>query len=124
MKRFSVKPADLIAAALILAIGLALFILRDRSERVTASVSVNGEVLYTFDLGQIREETRITLPNGVELELCPGAIGFASSPCRGQDCVRFGRLTKPGQAAACLPNRTLITLTGAPASDVPDAVSY
>ena len=124
MKRFSCKPADLAVAVLILAVGLALLLFRDRSGSVTATVSVSGETLYVFMLKDVTEPSQITLPNGIVIELAPSAIRFVSSPCRGQDCVGFGWLSHAGQAAACLPYRTLITLSGQPAGQTPDALSY
>jgi hypothetical protein len=37
--------------------------------------------------------------------------------------VRCGVLTRAGQAAACVPNKTLVTLTGKPLKGAPDAIS-
>lgn len=41
-----------------------------------------------------------------------GGARVLSSPCPLKICVRAGRLERPGQVAACVPNRVAVTLTG------------
>ena len=122
-KRFFKKWDLAIIAALLLAAG-ALFLLRGGGGDTTAVIAVNGETLYEIDLKSVEEPYTLTLENGVSIGVAPGEIRFFASDCPGQDCVRCGALTKAGQAAACVPNQTLIALRGAPDKRAPDAVSY
>lgn len=121
---FRLKKADLfLLTALLLAAGV-LFLLRGGGQGATATVSVDGQTVYSFDLRTVGEPQTLALENGVTIEVSAGGIAFLSSDCRGQDCVNCGRLTKAGQAAACVPNKTLITLDGAKDKNAPDAISY
>ena len=124
LKKLHLKRADaILIAALLLASGI-LFLLRGRGGDVTAAVSVDGETLYTIALAEVAEPYTLPLENGVVLQVSPGGIRFLSSDCPGRDCVNCGLLTRPGQAAACIPNRTLVTLSGKAPKGAPDAISY
>lgn len=46
------------------------------------------------------------------VELDRGGARIASSPCPNQLCVKAGRISRPGQVAACLPNRVAVRLLG------------
>ena len=52
-----------------------------------------------------------------------GQVRFATSPCRNQVCVHSGWLSHSGDAAACLPNRVSIVLSGDGSAGV-DAMSF
>ncbi len=51
-----------------------------------------------------------------------GAVQVISSPCPEKICVKTGRISKPGQWIACLPNRVFISIRGR-RSEQPDAIS-
>ena len=123
IKRLQIKKGDLILIAVLLAAGLALLGLRGKNAAVTANVTVDGECLYEIDLTAVKTPYELPLDSGVTLYVSPGGICFLHSDCRGQDCVRCGVLRYAGQTAACLPNKTLVTLTGKPPAGAPDAIS-
>jgi hypothetical protein len=52
-----------------------------------------------------------------------GRVRFIRSPCRNQVCVHGGWLSHSGDAAACLPNRVSISLSGDAGAGL-DAVSF
>jgi hypothetical protein len=119
------KKADLVVIAVLLAAAAALFALRGGAKgALTARVSVNGETLYEIALNDVREPYDLTLPGGAVIRVEHGAAAFVSSPCRGQDCVRCGKLTRAGQMAACVPTKTLLYISGKPPAGAPDAISY
>ncbi|MBR5409450.1 MAG: NusG domain II-containing protein [Clostridia bacterium] len=89
---------------------------------LTARVTADGETLYEIDLGTVTEEQTLTLENGVVIALYPDGAKIVSSPCKGHDCVRAGKLTRAGQCAVCLPEKTVLLLTGAPGGG-PDAIT-
>jgi hypothetical protein len=52
-----------------------------------------------------------------------GRVRFAASPCRNKICVHAGWLQHGGDAAACLPNRVSIALSGDAGAGL-DAVGF
>ena len=118
------KKADAAVIAVLLLPALVLLLFTGRGKTPTAYVIEDGETLYEIRLGSVKEPYILELENGVTVSVAPGEIRFASSDCRGQDCVRCGVLTKAGQAAACVPNKTVIVLKGTSGKGAPDAVSY
>jgi len=51
-----------------------------------------------------------------------GSVRVVSSPCPEKICIKTGRISKPGQWIACLPNRVFISIRGR-RSEQPDAIS-
>ena len=107
-----VRPADLIVVAAVLAVAAVLWAVLAHLTGTTAQIVCGGEIVETVDLSAVKEAYDVTLDNGVVIRVEPGAICFAASGCANQLCVHTGRLTKAGQSAACLPNKTLIRITG------------
>jgi len=106
------RPADLIAAAVLLALAGGLWLFFGNRPGDTAQVIYDKEVLYTIDLSRVTEPYELRLDCGVTVAVEPGAISFADSDCANRLCVRTGKLTRAGESAACLPNKTLIRVTG------------
>ncbi len=76
-------------------------------------VERNGTELYRFDLGKQKGTQVIDLGGEYHVKLLvePGAISFQHSDCHDQICVRTGKLSKPGQAAVCLPAKISVRIT-------------
>jgi hypothetical protein len=51
-----------------------------------------------------------------------GGVRVISSPCPEKICIKTGKISKPGQWIACLPNRVFISIQGR-RSEQPDAIS-
>ena len=117
-----IRPADLIPIAVLLAAAGLLAAVFAGGNGATAEIVVEREIVTTVDLAAVKEPCSLTLENGVTVSVEPGAIRFSASDCPNQLCVRAGRLTKAGQSAACLPNKTLIRVTGR-AKNAPDALT-
>ncbi|MBQ4603464.1 MAG: NusG domain II-containing protein [Clostridia bacterium] len=118
-----IKKGDIIMIAVII-IAAAVFMLwnSSKTEAVQAVITVDGEVVKTVDLGNIKEKTTFipaTEPR-VLITAENGKIRFESAECEDKLCVACGDLSKHGDTAVCLPSKTVITVTG---SDV-DAVVY
>ena len=118
-----VTKKDLIILTVLLIIAAAVFAFRHFGLRTanTAVISVDGREYMRISLadGDSRE---ITLENGVKIIVSDGRIGFADSDCPDRICVDTGMLSRAGDAAACVPNRTLITVVGSDAAV--DTVTY
>ena len=65
-----------------------------------------------YALSQIQKEEILQLPGEIDVQILlePGAASFLSSDCPDQICVRTGKLTKPGEAAVCLPARVSLRI--------------
>jgi hypothetical protein len=48
------------------------------------------------------------------IELRGNEARIAASPCTGQNCVAAGAIRRHGQWIACLPNRVMVSVQGAP----------
>lgn len=106
-KDFALIVLALLAAAL-------LFLLHGAGGSAVAVVELNGKETARYDLSA-QKETQVIDVGGsmhVKLLLEPGAVSFLHSDCRDQICVRTGKLTKPGQAAVCLPGRVSVRIVG------------
>ncbi|MDR3255458.1 MAG: NusG domain II-containing protein [Synergistaceae bacterium] len=87
-----------------------------------AEISVNGSISEMLPLELDREYIPPGLP-AVRIVTRGGAAGFVASDCPDKVCIHTGFLTKPGQAAACLPNRVVIRVSPGGA-DTLDSVVY
>jgi hypothetical protein len=70
-------------------------------------------------------ETTVRVPGPLGetlVEIADGAVRIISSPCPEKICIKTGRISKPGQWIACLPNRVFISIRGK-RSEQPDAIS-
>ncbi len=93
-----------------------------KSESVQAVITVDGEVIQTVDLDNVKEKITVipgTSPR-VVITAENGEIRFEQAECEDKLCIACGSLSKHGDTAVCLPSKTVITVTG---SDV-DAVVY
>ncbi len=123
MKLKFIKKGDIaLIAVILLAAAVFMFWSNSRTESVQAVITVDGEVVKTVDLGNIKEKITFipaTSPR-VVITAENGKISFESAECEDKLCVACGELSKHGDTAVCLPSKTVITVTG---SDV-DAVVY
>ena len=111
---------------IILAVVLAAlaFILWQRTgdTPLTAEISVDGKTVEIVDLSKITDRVEIH-PEGAQGVLIVaenGRIRFEDSDCPDKLCVKQGELYRKGDTAVCLPEKTVITITGAEL----DAVTY
>jgi len=89
----------------------------------TVEVRVAGERVGRYPLQVDRAVTVEGRRGPVLLTIQSGRVRFSRSPCRNQICVHSGWLSHSGDAAACLPSRVSISLTGHGAETL-DAVSF
>lgn len=121
--KLNLKKADLIILSVIILIAVILFFVRSDSAALTAQITVEGETVYDIVLSSVKETYTLSLDNGTEIEISQEYIRFISSDCGGKDCVNCGKLTSAGEAAVCIPNKTVIKLSGKSNSS-PDAITY
>ncbi len=107
---------DILIMAVLLALALAFFAgnrLLASSGVATAEIFVDSELVRSIELRPgVRETFPVPGRPEVVLEVEDGKIRFLSSTCRDKICVNAGFLSRPGEMAACLPNRVAVKITG------------
>ena len=88
---------------------LFLLPLLQKDRPVTAQILVGGETVETIDLSAVDAPYTVQYA-GCTIAVEKGSIGFASATCPDRLCVKTGMLHTAGSAAACVPNRVVITL--------------
>ncbi len=77
-------------------------------------VSPAGTRVVPFGSGRVEVQG----PLGVTVvDVGPDGARVVSSPCPLQICVRTGEIRRPGQVAACVPNRVAVRVMGRKAGD-------
>ncbi len=122
-KLIRIKPLDYLIFFFTLAAIVFLSAQSYIGRRETAQIFISaagGRWIYPLD----GEETlSIAGPLGDTIvEIQGGAVVVLSSPCPEKICVKTGRISKPGQWIACLPNRVFIMIR-AKSRGEPDAIS-
>jgi len=123
------RKADfyIIGAVLLMAlIGVMVFYIdSDNTGAVYAEIYVFGELIHSVLLDSGHDDILIeNINDGSNLiRITEYGVYIVEASCRNQHCVRSGKLFRPGQIIACLPNRVLIRLVGLEEGGV-DAVAY
>ncbi len=86
---------------------------------VVAVIRKDGEVIKTVNLTKLKKREIIKISGQYDETIVADnkRIGFASSDCPDRECVKAGWISKPGQTAICLPNRTSIRLLSVSAKE-------
>ena len=117
-------------AAVVLAVAAAALLLffqisPSEGNFLTATVVLDGEVIAEYDLSALTDPVSLRLddiPYPLTIQAEPGRIRIVESSCPSQDCVHIGWVDRAGAQIICLPNRLVISLSGAAEPDF-DAVS-
>jgi hypothetical protein len=91
-------------------------------DRAASQVSIEAEGrtwIYPLDTDRSVDASG---PIGVTRILIEsGQARIVDSPCPDKLCVHMGNLSKPGQWAACMPNRVFVRIGGVAANEVDGA---
>lgn len=122
-----IKKADIILIVLLLLVCAALLIPKQFDKTpVKAVVYKDGKVVKEIDLSSVKEPYDFDLgstPKAV-LKVENGSICYSYADCHDKLCINSGKLSKPGDTAACLPSKTLVVIEGEKSSDEPDVITY
>ncbi len=112
IKRKLFKPVDIIAAAAVILCVIFIFV-KSSSDTRTAVITVDGKTVKTINLDNAENEifSLDEVPD-VTVEIKNGEIAFVNAKCHDKTCEKSGFLHFAGETAACLPNKTVITVTG------------
>ena len=113
--RSLIKIADVFIIAFVITIAIVLIVFNTRksSEDYIAVITVDGHVTERINL-KTAEDRVIVLDTSpvVTLEIKNSKIAFVDSLCPDSTCEKCGYLQKPGDTAACVPAKTIVTITG------------
>ncbi len=101
----------------------ALFLLPvlQQNRPLTAVITVGGETVETIDLSAVEAPYTVQYA-GCTISVEKGAIGFTHAACPDRLCVKTGMLRHAGSAAACVPNRVVVSLRAQ--TEAFDGVAY
>ena len=117
MKFFKRADVIVIAAAAVICLVFALFFTdlfggKAVSGKLYADIYYRSELILTIDLSAA-EAGDFSLPQLPEVvfRVYPDhSIAFIQSDCPDQICVKTGKISRPGQFAACMPNQVLVKI--------------
>lgn len=118
-----IKKADIAVIAVILLLAIIFILPAKDSGNIMAEIIVDGAIVHSINLNTVNEEYTLELGNGLTVFAEKNGISVISSDCRGKNCISCGKLTEAGDTAVCIPNKTVIRLTGEK-KNAPDAVTY
>ncbi len=116
-RRVFFRSRDLFILVALIVLALILYVVtwttRASSESV-AKIYHDGQLLEVVKLvpGEEREFRFDIEPSIVIRQFADQSIAFMSSDCPDRVCVKSGRIKRPGDFAACVPNRFLIVIEG------------
>ena len=107
----------ILAAVLAVCLGLSAMLLVPGEQSFHAEITSGGKLVKTVDL-RIDQSFTVESENGGHnlVVVKGGKIGVAEATCPDHYCMQRGMINS-GTQIVCLPNRLVITLTGAPEID-------
>ncbi|APC85814.1 NusG domain II-containing protein [Clostridium botulinum] len=88
-----------------------------KSENAVAVIKQNGKIIERVDLSKVKEKRQLKINYNDKdhkgynvIEIDKGSIRFIDADCPDKVCIKSGVLKKPGETAACLPHKLIITI--------------
>ncbi|MBY6952356.1 NusG domain II-containing protein [Clostridium botulinum] len=88
-----------------------------KSENAVAIIKQNGKIIEKVDLSKVKEKKQLKINYNDKdhkgynvIEIDKGSIRFIDADCPDKVCIKSGVLKKPGETAACLPHKLIITI--------------
>ena len=126
MNKF-IKKADILLIILLLAICAALLIPKYiNKSQVKAVIYKDGKIVKEISLSDVKEPYEFDLGSTpkAKLKIENGSIYYSYAECHDKICINSGKLSKPGDTAACLPSKTLVVIEGEKDNESPDIITY
>jgi hypothetical protein len=119
------KPFDFGIVLPALGVVVVSFILSFSGANGSSLINVRGENgLWVFPMDAV-ESIVVSGPLGdTVIEVGGGGARITASPCLNQTCVSAGRVSSPGQWAACLPNRVMLYIDEGDIKNDVDAAAW
>lgn len=114
MKKGLIKKGDIITAAAILVVCLALFLglyIFNPNNGNYVQITQSGTVIATLPLDR---DSEYDVENGVEItntiEIKGGEVRVTYADCPDQICVNHSSISKTGESIICLPNEVVVSV--------------
>ncbi|MBQ7295594.1 MAG: NusG domain II-containing protein [Clostridia bacterium] len=119
-----ITRGDVILVAAVLLLSAILFIMSFSGERETlrAEIYLSGEKVQEILLSDITESYTIKIGE-CELLIEKNGVTFISSECSDKLCIKKGKLTRKGDAMACVPEKVVVNIKSIKGK-TPDSVTY
>lgn len=109
----ALKQTDIFAVVCLLAAAALLYFYLVSNDGSIAQIEHDGKQIAEVNFTALSEnQVKSFHVNGVTIKVDREGAYFAESECKGQDCVKSGKINKAGQTAVCLPQRVSIRITG------------
>lgn len=119
---------DLLVLIAISALSIILLIPGLSSNKaLTATITIDGEVVETIDLNKATgfREIRLKSNPEVRVRVENGRICVIEAECSDKLCVNCGWLESDGAMAVCLPAKVVVSVdSSTPDSNAPDVITY
>lgn len=119
-----ITKGDIILVAFLVALCAVLFAFSftDENDILKAEIYLGGEKVQETVLSDMDESRRLKV-GGCELLIEKDGIAFISSQCEDQLCVKKGKLTRKGDAMACVPEKVVVNIKSLRGA-MPDGITY
>ena len=116
-QRKKATKGDFAVAAVILAAAILLMpvLFSGSKQAPVAQVMLDGEVVLTCRLDELRQPMQYEIDGAypLTLELSEQGVRVLETSCPGEDCLHTGMISQANRQIVCLPNRLVVSLTGA-----------
>lgn len=109
-----IKKADIILAAALIVIGLAMswFFSFGQTTGSELVITRAGKVFGTYPLSEdrtieVKQDSHIN-----KITIKNGQVSMSFSDCHGQDCVQQHTISQTGESIVCLPNKVMLEIRG------------
>jgi hypothetical protein len=120
-----IRPADFLLVFLsLLAVG-AFSVFAYTAPGAGASVIIEASTRQW--IYPLAENRRVAVPGPLGdtvVVVSDGKAYVEDSPCRDKICIQMGKISRPGQWIACLPNRVMVRVSGGESAGKPDDVTF
>ena len=111
MKQRIITLPAIIACVALAVVSAAVWAFMQSSAKAAEGVNIykDGKLVATLP---IDNDTEYSLKNSVTVKIENGFAFISESDCRCKTCIGFGKLSKAGQTAVCLPQKVTVELFG------------
>lgn len=121
--RRSITKGDIVLIMSLILISLMMFVFSfSDSENLIAEIYVSGEKAHSIALSEVEESYTVN-ENYCQLLVEEDGVSFVFSDCGDKFCIKRGKLKRPGDTMACVPEKVVVVLKSDKQNGI-DGVSY